>query len=436
MSGKKQILPIGWIETTLGEICNIQIGGTPNRGTIEYWDLNKETNNLWVSISDMRKKFIEETDEYISDLGVLNSNVKLVPEGTLLMSFKLSIGKLSWAKQDLFTNEAIAALLNPKINARFLYYGLQTWDLLAGVEQAVKGATLNKEKLKNVPVYYPIDSKEQENIVNIISEIEKSIEFTQQLIEKYKKLKNGLRRNLLKKGIDRHWQIRTEETHEFKDSPIGRIPVEWQCGKIGELYDLKSGITPLRSNKEYFDYDGYNWVKTLDLNEGFIYSTEEKISQIALEKTSISLMPINTILIAMYGGWEQIGRTAILKKESATNQAITSLYNPKVDLHEEYVQFVLQEYRYKWKKFAVSTRKDPNITKKDIEEFIIVYPSDIVEQKRIAKEISSINEVVKANELNLIKLQRKKIGLMKDLLTGKVRVSGVSLEDVVSSDNY
>ena len=122
---------------------------TPSRNNDEYWDPQKETDNKWVSIKDIKDKFIKDTEEYISDIGTQKSNVKLIPPGTVIMSFKLTIGRLSITKVPLFTNEAIVGFIpkNDQVNRDFLYYGLQSWDLLTEVDQAVKGATLNKDKM-------------------------------------------------------------------------------------------------------------------------------------------------------------------------------------------------------------------------------------------------------------------------------------------------
>jgi type I restriction enzyme S subunit len=110
-------------------------------------------------------------------------------------------------------------------------------------------------------------------------------------------------------------------------------------------------------------------------------------------------MPINSILIAMYGGWEQIGRTSIIKKEAATNQAITCLFNPKKEMNADYVQLVLQQYRYKWKQYAVSTRKDPNITKTDIKNFILAFPIDVKEQDKIVDRIMKTKDFVSKSKI-------------------------------------
>ena len=134
--------PANWIEARLGEVCSIEIGGTPSRQIPDYWDTEHVTQNVWVSIKDMNRRFILDTAEQISDAGVKHSNAKLQPKGTVLLSFKLTIGRVSVAGSSLYTNEAIAGL-NPTrdLESTYLYHGLQSWNLLQDVDQAVKGVT-------------------------------------------------------------------------------------------------------------------------------------------------------------------------------------------------------------------------------------------------------------------------------------------------------
>ncbi|PIQ17637.1 MAG: hypothetical protein COW66_10695, partial [Flavobacteriaceae bacterium CG18_big_fil_WC_8_21_14_2_50_34_36] len=157
-----------WKTKKLNEVCEILIGGTPSRGVVEYW---KNGTLPWVSIRDMSRegKFITETKERITEKGVKDSNVKLIPKDTLLFSFKLSIGKLAFAGEDLYTNEAIAGFViknKNELDKNFLYYFLRssTFDT---AQRAVKGNTLNKEKMKVLEIPLPSLS-EQKKIVKIL----------------------------------------------------------------------------------------------------------------------------------------------------------------------------------------------------------------------------------------------------------------------------
>ena len=152
-----------WEDKTLDELCYIYIGKTPNRAKKIFWDKNLITDNTWLSIADLKNtknKFVYSSKEQISDKGAEIS--KIVKKGTLLLSFKLTIGRVAFAGKDLYTNEAIAQLpiKEDKINVidkNYLFYYLQFFDyenILKG-DIKVKGKTLNKKKLAIIPILFP-----------------------------------------------------------------------------------------------------------------------------------------------------------------------------------------------------------------------------------------------------------------------------------------
>ena len=165
----------GWQAKKLGALCEIELGRTPARANNSYWDERRETGNVWLSIADLLKaedNIVADSKEYVSDEGA--AICKLVPKGTLLVSFKLTLGRLAFAGQDLFTNEAIAALsiLNEhELSKEFLFYFLHFFDWTKAAENDVKlkGMTLNKAKLKEMTIHFPPPA-EQRRIVGILDE--------------------------------------------------------------------------------------------------------------------------------------------------------------------------------------------------------------------------------------------------------------------------
>lgn len=146
-----------WDVKTLDEICTLQIGRTPRRSNQDYW---RNGTHTWVTIADMDSRSISSSKEQVSDKAIEDNKVVLVPKGSLLMSFKLTIGKLAFAEKDLFTNEAIVALnIKPKfqeeIEPDYLYWVLQAVPLEKESIFAVKGRTLNTEKLKRIEMPIP-----------------------------------------------------------------------------------------------------------------------------------------------------------------------------------------------------------------------------------------------------------------------------------------
>nr|WP_250325863.1 restriction endonuclease subunit S [Campylobacter sp. 2018MI01] len=159
----------------LGQICKVLIGGTPSRKNHLYYG----GNNLWVSIAEMNGNIISDTKEKITELGVKESNVKLIPSGTTLLSFKLSIGKVALAGADLYTNEAIAGLIPKDKNIvldKYLFYLFKNKVIDLDLKNKnTFGTSLNSQILKDeveIPLI-PIDK--QKLLINIIDKIENKI---------------------------------------------------------------------------------------------------------------------------------------------------------------------------------------------------------------------------------------------------------------------
>ena len=173
---------------TLGEIASINIGGTPKRDNLEYYN---NGNNLWVSIRELNNNIIYDTNEKISDLGVKNSNVKLLPINTILFAFKLSIGKIGIAGVPLYTNEAIAGINTNDdtiIINKYLYYYLYNTDfkdLASGILGNV--GSLNKKILEDLKIPIPSIEKQKE-IIDILDRINNRINEDIKYIEVLRKL--------------------------------------------------------------------------------------------------------------------------------------------------------------------------------------------------------------------------------------------------------
>jgi len=170
----------------LGKVCDVTIGGTPSRRNPDYFT----GRNLWVSIAEMQGQTITDTKEKITDEAIAASNVKLIPTGTTLLSFKLSIGKVAIAGRDLYTNEAIAALIplnQSEILDKYLYYLFKGKLIdLERVGNKAFGKSLNSTYLREevrIPVP-PVPVQQQ--IIDECAKIDKEYETTRMSIEAYK----------------------------------------------------------------------------------------------------------------------------------------------------------------------------------------------------------------------------------------------------------
>ena len=203
----------------------------------------------------------------------------------------------------------------------------------------------------------------------------------------------------------------------FKQTEIGEIPEDWNVVKIGDVGTLSSGSTPSRDNPSYFcRVGGHAWVKTMNLTDSDVSETDERITDLALKQTSCRLNPPKTVMIAMYGGFNQIGRTGVLRIEAATNQAICCINVDQNKLDPDYCNTWLVANRWRWKNIAASSRKDPNITKEDVRAFPIVLPP-LAEQKKIAEILSSVDEAIASTQAVIDQTRKVKQGILQQLLT-------------------
>jgi type I restriction enzyme S subunit len=416
----------GWDIGLLGEVCSITIGGTPSRANPAYWDIDKSTENLWVSIRDLNQRIITDTAEYLTKEGVKNSNVKKLLEGTVLLSFKLTIGRVAIAGKDLYTNEAIAGLCNSNIFPNFLYYGLQQWDLLQGVDQAIKGATLNKQKLNKIQFNYPKSIKEQEKIAEVLSAIDRAIAQTEAIIAKQQRIKTGLMQDLLTKGIDENGNIRNEATHEFKDSAIGRIPVEWEVSQLSKIaVDITSGS---RWWAKYYSSYGAVFIRIGNLTREHINFRFDDVQYVqppdSSEKNRTAVQE-GDLLISVTADLGIIGVVFKDFGEAYINQHIALIRLDKQSVKSRFIgHYLASKKGQKQFEYFNESGAKAGLNLPTVGQIFTTLPK-LNEQKRICDYLDLTDKIILKNKLNLAKLNRIKTGLMQDLLTGKVRVTNL-----------
>jgi type I restriction enzyme M protein len=248
------------------------------------------------------------------------------------------------------------------LNSRFLFFLLDSAkNALAGLMSGAANVSMKVSDLEKFEIPLPPLTVQQE----IVAEI-----------EGYQQIIDGARQ------VVEHYRPRIV------------IEPAWPVAPLGELFQTKSGTTPRRDNSAYFENGNIPWVKTLDLTDGVVAKTEECITELALQETHLEILPQGTVLVAMYGGFNQIGRTGVLEIEATHNQAMTALLpNPTVNPY--FLNTVLVSSKNYWKSVANSTRKDPNITKSDVLNFPLPLP-DLATQRAIVAEIEEEQRLVAA----------------------------------------
>lgn len=185
----------------------------------------------------------------------------------------------------------------------------------------------------------------------------------------------------------------------------------WKVSKLGELFEIYSGNTPSRSDRNNYDNGTIPWIKTTDLNNSIICSNEENIS--VYGATKLKVLPEKSVLIAMYGGFNQIGRTGLLAYPATINQALAALM-PVNEINPNFLLNFLNFKKEIWRNVAASSRKDPNITKNDVEKFKISFPS-LDEQSAIGSLFRTLDDLLASYKDNLANYQSLKVTMLSKM---------------------
>lgn len=395
--------PAGYKKTKVGIVPEEWEISAIGKHLVEYRELSNDIEQYPV-YSSSRKGLIPQSDYYDKDAVQTNLGYKMVPIGFVTyrhMSdddiFHFNINAtggtiLVSAEYPVFTAKPTASqyfiITSLNETARFRYF-CRT-QKLGGTRTRLYFSNLSKYKLAlpNLP--------EQQKIAEILTAQDSVISLLQKRIELKQQQKKALMQKLLS----------------------GEVRVgsgEWKTTRLDDLCSTYSGGTPSRSNPEYYN-GNIKWIKSGELNNPFIYDTEESITQEGLENSSAKIVEPDTLLIAMYGA--TAGVIAFSKIRAAINQAILALV-PKTEINIIFLKNALQN------QIQIAVAKltqggQPNFNAGIIGSFEINCPP-LPEQEKIAEILTAQDKEIELLQQQLALEQQKKKALMQLLLTGKVR---------------
>jgi type I restriction enzyme S subunit len=412
-------LPEGWKWVRLGEVIE------------EVKDRKGKTNISTVLTISNTEGLVDQTEFFGRNLSSKDtSNYKVVYKGCFVYNpARINVGSI--ALNDFYEYAIVSPMYSvfktkEFLLPKYLSYWIQLPNFRYMVINNTAGSvreSLNFSRLITFDFFLP-PLPEQQKIAEILETVDNAIEKTDKIIEKYKRIKQGLMQDLLTKGIDENGNIRDEKTHKFKDSPLGRIPEEWEVVRLREV----AFITKLAGFEytKFFDYSkegqiilirGLN-IKNGKLDLTNIYTIPKKIS----EKLVRSKLNKGDIVLSYVG---TIGECAIIpyddKFHLAPNVAKISIRNKNIQ--PEFVLHYLTSRigKYEIERIISSTTQSA-LSMSNIRTIRVLLPP-LPEQQRIAEILSQTDQTIEKEQQYKEKLQRIKQGLMQDLLTGKVRVN-------------
>jgi type I restriction enzyme, S subunit len=320
----------------------------------------------------------------------------------ILLTIVGSIGRcyLVDGTEPQFSFQRSVAVIRPEgIDPKYLFHYFRSekfQNCLKELTNASAQGGVYLGALAGCQIKFPVCFEEQRKIATILSAIDKAIEQTEAIIAKQQRIKTGLMQDLLTRGIDEHGNIRSEETHAFKESPLGRVPIEWRPEQIVNVASLQRGHDITES----------------ELRDGpFPVMSSSGIIGYHAERTSIA----PNVVVGRKG---TIGKVHYLTNDFWAHD--TSLY--VTDFHGNKEKYIFYLFEYLDLARHGTKSGSPSLNRNDIHPLWIGVPSR-PEQEAIAGILSIRDDL--STELGhvLQKLRRQKSALMHDLLTGKVRVT-------------
>lgn len=297
----------------LEELFDLQMGKTPSRNSTDYWNTN---DNKWISIGDLSQtgKYIKETKEWLSDYAVEESGIKMIPANTVVMSFKLSIGKVAITSENMYSNEAIMAFHDKHtvdLLPEYIYYLFRHKDWDKGTNKAVMGKTLNKATLSKIEIDV-CDREKQQEIVQVLDKVDRMID--------------GKKAEL--KELDN--LIKSRFVELFGDPRIN--PFGFEKMMLKDACKVITGNTPSRAVEDY--YGNYvEWIKTDNIVPGILNPTKasESLSEKGMQVGRT--VGANAILMAcIAGSVTSIGRVCVTNRTVAFNQQINAVVPEKYNV--------------------------------------------------------------------------------------------------------
>ncbi|TQJ33051.1 restriction endonuclease subunit S [Arthrobacter sp. SLBN-122] len=229
-------IPKHWHLNKISRISKLTVGWTPPTGEASSF----EGNNLWANISDLGPRVLSDTSKRISDDAVATSRITMTPKGSLLFSFKLSVGQVSFAGRDMYTNEAIATFLETKnIMLQYAYYAFPLFIGENAIENIYGAKLLNQSLIGQARIALP-SVDEQKAMATFLdaetAEIDTFIEDQNELIELLNERRAATITKAITKGLDP--DVPMQDSHvEW----LGKVPASWHVSRIARYYDVVLG---------------------------------------------------------------------------------------------------------------------------------------------------------------------------------------------------
>lgn len=399
---KSHEVPEGWELKKITDISEIISGSTPSTSVQKYWD----GSIVWITPDDLSINdsiYLKTSSRKITENGLKNSSARIIPYDSIVMSSRAPIGYLAIMKVDFATNQGCKSFKLKNDNPEFVYY-LLSFNM-PRIKQQGEGTTfseISKSQLGKVKLSLPKSQKEQQKIASILLTIDKAIEKTKALIEKNKKIKLGLMRDLIENVCEEN----------------GKLPEKWKIKAVSSIcYKPEYGYTESAQEKSI----GPKFLRITDIQDGEVKWDEVPYCKCPSSTLNKYKLAPDDILFARTGA--TTGKSFIIEK---CPEAVYASYLIRIKTKEEviprYLYYFFNSSLY-WNQVNryIGGSAQGGINASLLSKIKVQFPTK-EEQEKIVQRIDSIGQKILAEDNYLQKMQKIKGGLMQDLLTWKVRI--------------
>ena len=405
-------VPKHWEVIKLKYKYHFQTGATPNTGKKE----NFEGELKWANISDLNGSVVYDTTKHINKEAASKCSMNISPKGSLMYSFKLSVGTVAFCGVDMYTNEAIASFIPQKNDLKYLFYCAPIFIIHNANRNIYNAPLLNQELIKNALICLP-SLNEQTAIATYLdthcAKIDNLISIQQKRIALLQELKQSVITHAVTKGLNPNVEMKQSGVEW-----IGDVPKHWEVTKLKFKYHFQTGATPNTGKKENFEGE-LKWANISDLNGSVVYDTTKHINKKAASKCSMNISPKGSL---MYSFKLSVGTVAFCGEDMYTNEAIASFIPQKNDLKYLFYCapiFIIHNANR-------NIYNAPLLNQELIKNALICLPS-LTEQAAIAsyldRKCATIDTSISNAQHQIELLQEYKQSLITEVVTGKRKVT-------------
>jgi type I restriction enzyme S subunit len=414
-------IPAGWHVRKLTHAISYQVGFTPESGNAEYYG----DDYLWANISDLGPKVLANTSKGITEEAIVKYKKRPAKKGSLLYSFKLSVGQVSFAGQDMFTNEAIASFGGSEHVDLSYFYFLAPIAIIQNASENIYGAKiLNQEAIGAAKILVP-PMEEQRKIAEFLdyktAQVDALIAKKQSLLNKLAEQRTALISQAVTKGLDP-----SVATKDSGAAWLGKIPAHWSTSRVKFVAKVGNGSTPSRDNPDYWFDGDFPWLNSSVVNREVVDSADRFVTGVALKECHLPIIEPPAVLVGITGQGKTRGMSSKLTFRATINQHLVYVKPYGDSINVDYLHHIFERaYAYLRNESDAGGSTKGAITCSQIENLAIPLPP-LAEQEQIVRfvdgDYSRISRLQKKVKAALQRLQEYRAALITNAVTGKIDV--------------